>query len=271
METARIVARIFSPVPRRRPATSPRVRKRPQAAHDVVMRGIGLAIVSGQYPPGSLLPGKEVLSRQFKVSNSTLREALQKLSSKGMIHPKTRVGTRVLEERCWNMFDADILDWRFAAGVDRAFLAHLFVLRQAFEPMAAAIMASRGDAQAARQLTQLAAQMAEAGRDREAFARADLAFHLFILESAGNPFLQSIAALIRTALLASFSMSAPGEDDDADVQAQHDHVTLAKLIAAGDAQGAADAMMTVIRKGWTNLGGDDPAELATLHLAEPAP
>jgi DNA-binding FadR family transcriptional regulator len=237
----------------------------------MVMRGIGLDIVSGLYPPGSLLPSKDVLSRHFKVSNSTLREALQKLSSKGMIHPKTRVGTRVLEERHWNMFDADILDWRFAAGVDRAFLAHLFVLRQAFEPMAAAIMAARGDAEAASQLNRLAAQMAEAGRDREAFARADLAFHLFILESAGNPFLQSIAALIRTALLASFSMSAPREDDGADAQSQKDHGILARVIAAGDPQGAADAMMTVIRTGWTNLGGDDPAELATLHLAQPVP
>lgn len=237
----------------------------------MVMRGIGLGIVSGLYPPGSLLPSKEVLSRQFKVSNSTLRKALQKLSSKGMIHPKTRVGTRVLEERHWNMFDADILDWRFAAGVDHTFLAHLFVLRQAFEPMAAAIMAARGDAGAGHQLIRLAAHMNEAGRDREAFAKADLAFHLFILESAGNPFLQSIAALIRTALLASFAMSAPRDDDDVDAQSQQDHGTLAKVIATGDVQGAADAMMTVIRKGWINLGGKDPAELATLHLVQPRP
>ncbi|MCB8879612.1 FadR family transcriptional regulator [Acidisoma cellulosilytica] len=260
------MARIFSPVAPRRPGAGPRVRKRPQAAHDMVMRGIGLDIVSGHYPAGSLLPAKEILSRQFKVSNSTLREALQKLSSKGMIHPKTRVGTRILAERHWNMFDADILDWRFAAGVDRSFLAHLFTLRQAFEPMAAAIMATRRTEDSLRQLTQLAAQMTVAGQDRAAIAAADLAFHLLILESTGNPFLQSIGALIRTALLASFAMSTPDETNGHGAQAPHDHGPLVAAIAAGDAQAAADAMLAVIRAGWINLGGTELPDLATLRL-----
>jgi DNA-binding FadR family transcriptional regulator len=233
----------------------------------MVMRGIGLDIVSGHYPAGSLLPAKEVLSRQFKVSNSTLREALQKLSSKGMIHPKTRVGTRVLEDRHWNMFDADILDWRFAAGVDRSFLAHLFTLRQAFEPIAAAIMATRQTADSVKQLTLLVARMTEPGQEREAIANADLAFHLFILDNTGNPFLQSIGALIRTALLASFEMSTPDQKMESEIQGPHDHAPLVAAIASGDAQASADAMMAIIRAGWINLGGDDLPDLAALNLA----
>ncbi|MCB8877250.1 FadR/GntR family transcriptional regulator [Acidisoma silvae] len=265
------MARLFSPVPRRRTGVGPRIRKRPEAAHDMVMRGIGLDIVSGRYPAGSLLPAKEVLSRQFKVSNSTLREALQKLSSKGMIHPKTRVGTRVLGERNWNMFDADILDWHFAAGVDRAFLAHLFTLRQAFEPMAAAIMATRQNAESVRHLSELAARMTEPGQSRDVIASTDLAFHLFILENTGNPFLQSIGALIRTALLASFSMSTPDQKTESEALGPHDHAALVAAIAAGDAQAASDEMMIVIHAGWTNLGGSGLTDLSSLRLTHFTP
>jgi DNA-binding FadR family transcriptional regulator len=235
----------------------------------MVMRGIGLNIVSGTYPTGSLLPSKENLSRQFKVSNSTLREALQKLATKGMIHAKTRVGTRVLEERNWNLFDADILSWRFATGVDRRFLAHLFALRQAFEPMAAAMMAERHDLEAGRRLAQLATRLTDAGTDREAFASADLAFHLFILENAGNPFLQSIGALIRTALAASFTMSAPGTDaNEAQRLSQQEHGALADAISAGDTQAAAGAMMQVIRRGWSAICGGQETELAAIQLID---
>lgn len=237
----------------------------------MVMSSIGLSIVSGQYPPGSLLPTKETLSRQFQVSNSTLREALQKLSTKGMIHAKTRVGTRVLPERHWNMFDADILAWRCAAGVDRTFLAHLFTLRQAFEPMAAAIMAQQHDVASIHKLALLAQKMMAADQDRDAVANADLAFHLLILECAGNPFLHSIAALIRTALLTSFTMTAPGLEGGAEGQVPHDHSLLVRAIASGNAQGAAEAMQKVIQAGWSVQGGGDLPTLATLDLAWFAP
>jgi DNA-binding FadR family transcriptional regulator len=170
------------------------------------------------------------------------------------------------------MFYADILAWRFAAGVDRRFLGHLFALRQAFEPMAAAMMAERHDDEASGRLAALNTRLSEAGPDREAFARADLAFHLFILESAGNPFLQSIGALIRTALAASFEMSAPdAEAADAHILSSREHGALTEAIATGDSHAAAAAMMQVIRRGWTNLGGASQVQLAAIDLIEFVP
>lgn len=168
-----MLTRLANPRARPGPVTGIRPRKRPEAAHDLVMRAIGLAIVSGQYPAGTLLPNKDALTKQFKVSNSTLREAMQKLVTKGMIVAKTKVGTRVLEQRHWNMFDADILDWRFETGVDRSFLARLFELRQSFEPMAAALMACHRTPEQLAQLFDLARSMRDADGERQAFAEAD--------------------------------------------------------------------------------------------------
>jgi DNA-binding FadR family transcriptional regulator len=245
-----------------------RLRKRAASAHDQVMRGLGLAIVSGQYPAGSLLPNKDLLTKQFKVSNSTLREAMQKLVAKGMIVAKTKVGTRVLEPRHWNMFDADILDWRFEIGVDRPFLAQLFELRQTFEPMAAALMATRRTPEQLAQLTQLARRMREADGERQSFAEADLAFHLLVLQSSDNPFLQSIGALIRTALAASFTMSAPGDDRHRVTVSEASHDAIVEAIAARDPDAAARAMMAVILDGWASIGGVSETVLTHMTLRE---
>lgn len=262
-------ARFAKPRPRRGMAgSSLRLRKRTASAHDLVMRGLGLAIVSGQYAAGSLLPNKDQLTKQFKVSNSTLREAMQKLVAKGMIVAKTKVGTRVLEPRHWNMFDADILDWRFEAGVDRPFLARLFELRQTFEPMAAALMATHRTAEQLDQLTQLAARMRAANGEREAFADVDLAFHLLILQGSDNPFLQSIGALIRTALAASFTMSAPTGDQQRRTSSEDGHEAIVQAIAARDPDAAARAMLAVILDGWTSIGGSSEVKLAEMTLRD---
>lgn len=232
------------------------------------MRRIGLAIVSGEYPAGTLLPTKDVLTAKFKVSNSTLREAMQKLVAKGMILAKTKVGTRVMEQRQWNMFDADILDWRFEIGVDRSFLAQLFELRQTFEPMAAALMARRRTEEQTAELRALAQHMREAGGERGAFAEADLAFHLVILDASGNPFLQSIGALIRTALAASFSISAPTDDSTRLVNSWAGHMAIADAIAAQDPTAAARAMTVVIEDGWATIGGVSNSPLTEVSLRE---
>lgn len=253
---------------RKKPQAAPQARKRPQSAHDLVLRGIGRAIVSGAYPVGSLLPSKEQLTLQFKVSNSTLREALQQLTAKGLIIAKTKIGTRVLDERHWNMFDADVLGWRFESGVDRAFLGRLFEIRQAFEPLAAALMARHRSPEHLAHLTALAGKMRAAGRDAHAYVEADVAFHLFILEASANPFLQSIGALIRAVLAASFAISAPADDDAAESLAQSQHEAVVEAIAAGDPQAAADAMIGVILRGWSRIEGSSDSVMIRVALRE---
>jgi len=72
------------------------------------------------------------------VSRTALREALKALAAKGLIESKTKVGTRVLPEKNWNMFDADLMGWRLQLGIDAPFLTRLFEIRLALEPLAAA-------------------------------------------------------------------------------------------------------------------------------------
>jgi len=106
-----------------------------RSAHGLVTHGLGRDIVEGRFAAGTTLPGDAELMERFGVSRTALREGLKTLAAKGLIESKTKVGTRVLPSKHWNMFDGDILSWRLAQGVDRSFLASLFEVRQALEPL----------------------------------------------------------------------------------------------------------------------------------------
>ena len=229
-------------------ARSPARRSRP--AHDVVVEGLGRAIVAGAYRAGDMLPAKEELGRTFGVSHTALREALQTLAAKGLIAARTKIGTWVLEARHWNMFDSDVLAWRLAKGADPDFVASLFEVRQAFEPVAAALAAQRRGKADIEDLRRHLATMAGSFGNKQTFTEADVAFHLRVLDASGNPIMHSIGALIATALAAAFELSAPTDDRLLEENARRQHQRIVDAVEAGDPQEAADAMMRVIRQGW---------------------
>lgn len=53
------------------------------------------AILSGEHPTGSLLPGENVLARRFSVSRSTIRGALEGLARDNLIETQTGIGSFV--------------------------------------------------------------------------------------------------------------------------------------------------------------------------------
>ncbi len=53
------------------------------------------AILSGEHPTGSLLPGENELARRFAVSRSTIRSALEGLARDNLIETQTGVGSFV--------------------------------------------------------------------------------------------------------------------------------------------------------------------------------
>lgn len=235
-----------------------------RSAHDLVVHGIGRRIVAGQYPIGSTLPGDADLMERFGVSRSVLREALKTLAAKGLIEPKTKVGTRILAEKRWNMFDADILAWRLHRGADASFFEHLFDIRQALEPLAAASAALRRSEDDICRIEAAWRAMGPPDQTREGFTSADLAFHRAILDASGNPFLLSIGSVIETALAAAFALSAPVDDPNRFALALGQHRAILDAIIARDAAAASAAMTVVIFEGtrWTSMDWRKAPEIA---------
>ena len=83
----------------------------------------------------------------------------------------------------------------------------------------------------------------------EAFALADLAFHMTILDASRNPFMFSVGALIEAALASAFKLSSPVDDPVRQVESAAQHLAIAEAIAAGDGEAAARLMAAVIVEG----------------------
>jgi DNA-binding FadR family transcriptional regulator len=222
-----------------------------RSAHGLVTQGIGRDIVEGRYAAGTTLPGDADLMERFGVSRTALREGLKTLAAKGLIESKTKVGTRVLDPKRWNMFDAEILAWRLAKGADPAFLANLFAIRQVLEPLGAAAAAlSRTDADLAA-LESAWTTMRRPDHTRDSFTAADVQFHRAVLDASANPFLQSIGAVIEAALASAFALSAPIDSRERFDLSGRQHRAVLDAIRARDAEAATAAMSAVILQGAT--------------------
>lgn len=224
-------------------------------------QALGTEILAGVYPVGGTLPNESDLMQRFGVSRTVVREVIKTLAAKGLIVSKTKVGTRVLDCSHWNMFDADLLTWRVERGLDTRFLAHLFDIRLAVEPAAAALAAARRSAADIEKLDALAARMADADHDAASFAAVDVDFHLAVTAASGNPFMRAIGAVIKTALMHSFTLASPvGDVARRDTAAAHGRIV--RAIESGDGAAASAAMVAVIRSGMRKRCGDGITDCA---------
>lgn len=62
-----------------------------------IARELAQKILTGTYPPGSLIPPEMELCETWKVSRHTMREALRELTEQGLISRHKGAGTRVCE------------------------------------------------------------------------------------------------------------------------------------------------------------------------------
>ncbi len=232
--------------PRPLPRFSLLAPERGRSSHDQIAAILGTELLQGRYPPGATMPGEAELCTRFHVSRTVLREVMKTLAAKGFVVPKTRVGTRVRDALFWNYFDADVLAWRLRLGLDDEFRMTLTEVRRAVEPAAAALAAQRRRPEDIAQLRECLRQIGRAGQSRQSFAAADLDFHLAIGSASGNPLIRSIAGVIETALVASFTYSSPVDDPSDHAASVTGHAAVVDAIEAGDASGAAQSILAVI-------------------------
>ncbi len=217
-----------------------------------VVGALGLSIVSGAQPEGSLLPGDVELLDRFKVSRTVIREALKTLAAKGMLQARARVGTRVRPRSEWNLFDPDVLMWHVEAGLRPEFFVHLAEIRMVLEPEAAAYAASRRTEADVAEINGWADMMGRERRDSAAFAKADLGFHLAVARAAQNPFFISISTLIEVVLVAMLTISSPSDDAERHEASVSQHRRIAQAIADQKPDEARMAMREVVQNGIDN-------------------
>ena len=124
------------------------------------------------------------------------------------VESRPKIGTRVRPRGVWNLLDADLLDWYARVAPPIAFALKLQEMREMVEPYAAALAARMHTPETFDAIDGAARAMAVA-RNVDEWVRADLRFHLSVLEAGGNELLVPLGTLIDRTLEAQLQLNAP--------------------------------------------------------------
>ncbi|UJW84120.1 FadR/GntR family transcriptional regulator [Devosia sp. SL43] len=184
--------------------------------HTFVINEIGLGIVTGKFPVGSILASDAAMMESYGVSRTVLREALKTLEAKGMIEARPKVGTRVSPASRWSFFDPQVLSWHFYAKPDRRFYESLFDIRLSLETRAAQLACERRTADNIRLMKYWLHQMDLAEDNLEAHGLSGLEIHRAIAESSGNTLLRSVTGIVELTL--ALALKSLGDTTTSDYQ-----------------------------------------------------
>jgi len=182
------------------PQTLAEGKARREPTHVKVSRDLGVAIVTGQHPPGKVLPGEIEIAEKFGVSRSVVREALRMLSARGLIESRPKTGTRVKSRESWHLLDPILLEWMFEAAPPASFVRALFELRLIVEPAAAELAAKKKTARQLAVMGHSIEEMAKHKLNTPEGQLADQEFHAAILEATDNELLVNLSASIGAAV-----------------------------------------------------------------------
>ena len=197
-------------------------------------------IIEGTYKVGDRLPSEALLTQEYDVSRTVVREAIAALRADGLVEPRQGSGVYVTEP------EQDV-----AApfkNIDTARLSsmiEMLELRAAVEVEAAGLAAQRRSPAQEERIIQALHRCGLPGSDTLPTAEADFDFHLAIAEATNNPrFAEFIKMLGQNVIPRHVFIAGNGgtipEDYQETIRQEHD--TLATAILNGDDAAARDAM-----------------------------
>ena len=212
--------------------------------HGAIAQKLGVAILSGDYPPGFVLGSEVTFAEALGVSRTAYREAIQVLTAKGLVESRPKAGTRVLSRERWNLLDPDVLGWAFTGEPDIGFIRNLFELRAIFEPAAAELAARRRTDTDLTIMREALQAMEEHTLATEAGRSADRDFHAAILRATHNDALLVLSSSIGAAVnwTTQFKQRARALPRNPIPE----HRLVFDAIAAGDGEAARAAMRNLV-------------------------
>ena len=214
-----------------------------------VVADLVAAIVTGELAPGAVLPPEGVLSQNFGVSRTVIRESVKRVEEKGLVTVAQGRGTSVNPPTAWNVLDPVVLSALVDHDDTLGVLDELSVIRGSLEASMAAAAAQRQTADRTRELEEAFKQTELNIDDFTRYNEADAHFHYVVMEQSGN----RLAANITRILFARARESArftgtPGPE--AMRLTLEEHRSVLEAITRGDSEAAAKAMSEHITLAW---------------------
>ncbi|MCA0405315.1 MAG: FadR family transcriptional regulator [Proteobacteria bacterium] len=195
-------------------------------------------IITGGYLQGQRLPTEQALCEEFKVSRPVLREALLRLKQEGWIQSRQGSGSVVMK-------GPENHPLSFNRIGTLADIQRCFEFRCAFEPEGAAHAARRRDSDDLLRIRSALEKLREATRNHEHREDADFEFHLAIAQASNNHYFATALNALHDHVavgmkLHGLAVSGPRSEL---VSVYEEHSAIHTAIVAGDAAGAAEAML----------------------------
>ncbi len=184
-------------------------------------------IFSRRLEPGSWIDEMK-LAAELGISRTPLREALKVLAVEGLVTMKVRRGA-------------------FVAEMSRADVAQVYHLLGLLESDAAAEVATRASADQRAELRALHERLERHARQRDAFFATNEAFHMALLQMAGNRWAQQIVADLRKVMKLNRHHSLFKQGRLAESLAEHR--ALMQAIEDGDGEAARARMLAHFANG----------------------
>ena len=140
-------------------------------------------ILKGSLNPGERLPSEEKLCDRFNASRTVIREAIQQLRGRGLLRTLKGSGSYIADP-CLNTLGS-ALETYSVLTPDDSFL-ELIDLRILIESECARLAAQNAGERAIDEIQNTMEQMEQSRGDRDAFSRADIAFHLAVAKCSQN-------------------------------------------------------------------------------------
>lgn len=196
---------------------------------------LDLITVQKKYQPGDKLPNENELSLELGVSRTTLREAIQYLTTQGVLEVRRGKGTFVAENStAKEEFGFDELN------VMHIKIKDLYELRMMLEPDMAYYATIRATDEEIAKILQLGAQLEEVSKKNKEDPVLNEYFHIAIARASHNEFGVKLMEITNKALIQAFRESNLSQTLFTDMI--DDHRMIMNYLEMRDADGVREAM-----------------------------
>ncbi len=219
-----------------------------KALSDTVAQQLLAQIDKGTFQRGGKLPTEAVLSQEFGVSRTVIREAISRLKNEGVVEPRQGSGVYVAAHGAIRPLRID-----YAEAMEGGSVLQILAVRRAIEAEVAAEAAMRRTDTDMMSIDAALNKIDEAvaeGRDGVAEGRdgvaEDVAFHRAIASVTGNPYFLKTLTFLNQYLEAGTVVTRRNEAlrEDFSRQVRDEHAAIAAAIRAGDPMAARNAAQT---------------------------
>ena len=195
-----------------------------QKLSDQVFERLWNMIALGELSPNDAMPSERELMARFSVGRPAVREALQMLSSKGLITISHGERSRV-NQLTASMAIEQVDDIaKLLLLTEPSNLEHLKQIRKILEAGTIQIAAQKCTHDDAKELRLLVERQRSHLGDEQAFIQADTAFHVRIAQITGNPLLPIMTQAMLSWLLEYYRPLLHWEGREQTTLLEHEHI-----------------------------------------------